>query len=453
MVDRRHVVHAVGREPTRRRRTSGSTALARRSAEMARRRARGTRGPGRASLRPCPRRRAGAWWASSRSPATRAARPSRPSRSACDLARDRAPDAHDPRARLDPRSRVLPADVPVALIALASFDARPGAGMWTPRRRPRDGPRRPCPHPADHARSSAPARLHPALAGLRGAGRRRGQARRARPRSPRPDAGRRNGRPATSSATRTPPACQSARRSPPSTPDRGPGRAFKARPKVPRKRTEAPPPATGSRPAPTSSPQASSSAGETHLPCARSHALIEAGHRALCARTTGISQRLRAARRDLALQAALARLDRFDLVILDDLPHARNDQAVTSVPLGLIACRWETCGPAVAANPPSAPGTASSPNPPSPSSTGSSATRPSLRWKLTAPAASSLAPPGQGRRRADNARRQPRRSHPGRRSPLTAVSNPAIEVGPSQEARRPTAWIAPRSVSRPASQA
>ena len=40
-----------------------------------------------------------------------------------DLVQDRVPDAQDLRNRLEPRGRGLPADVPVALTALASFDA------------------------------------------------------------------------------------------------------------------------------------------------------------------------------------------------------------------------------------------------------------------------------------------------------------------------------------------
>ena len=44
-----------------------------------------------------------------------------------DLAQDRVPDARALRARLEPRSRGLPADVPVALTALASFDSLLGA--------------------------------------------------------------------------------------------------------------------------------------------------------------------------------------------------------------------------------------------------------------------------------------------------------------------------------------
>ncbi len=42
---------------------------------------------------------------------------------AADLAAGRDPDARDLRDRLVPRGRDLPADVPVALTALASFDA------------------------------------------------------------------------------------------------------------------------------------------------------------------------------------------------------------------------------------------------------------------------------------------------------------------------------------------
>ncbi len=63
-------------------------------------------------------------------------------------------------------------------------------------------------------------------------------------------------------------------------------------------------------------------------------------------------QKLQAARRDLALEADLARLDRFDLIILDDISYARKDQAETSVLFELIARRYETRSLAIAANQP-----------------------------------------------------------------------------------------------------
>jgi DNA replication protein DnaC len=52
-------------------------------------------------------------------------------------------------------------------------------------------------------------------------------------------------------------------------------------------------------------------------------------------------QRLQAARRDLVLPAVLAKIDKFDAVVLDDLGYARKDQAETAVLFELIAERYE----------------------------------------------------------------------------------------------------------------
>jgi DNA replication protein DnaC len=95
-----------------------------------------------------------------------------------------------------------------------------------------------------------------------------------------------------------------------------------------------------------------SGAGKTHVLCAIGHALVEAGKRVLYTRTTDLVQKLQAARRDLALEAALAKLDRVDLIILDDISYARKDQAETSVLFELIARRYETRSLAIAANQP-----------------------------------------------------------------------------------------------------
>jgi hypothetical protein len=95
-----------------------------------------------------------------------------------------------------------------------------------------------------------------------------------------------------------------------------------------------------------------SGAGKTHLLCAVGHALVEAGRRVLYTRTTDLVQKLQAARRDLALEAALNKLDRFDLIILDDIGYAQKDQAETSVLFELIARRYETRSLAIAANQP-----------------------------------------------------------------------------------------------------
>jgi DNA replication protein DnaC len=92
--------------------------------------------------------------------------------------------------------------------------------------------------------------------------------------------------------------------------------------------------------------------GKSHLVCALGHALIEAGRRVLFTRCSDLMQRLQAARRDLRLPQELTRLDRFDLLILDDLSYVRRDQAETSVLFELIAERYERKSLAVTANTP-----------------------------------------------------------------------------------------------------
>jgi hypothetical protein len=52
-------------------------------------------------------------------------------------------------------------------------------------------------------------------------------------------------------------------------------------------------------------------------------------------------QRLHIARRELALEAAIAKLDKFHLLILDDLAYVTKDQAETSVLFELISARYE----------------------------------------------------------------------------------------------------------------
>ena len=95
-----------------------------------------------------------------------------------------------------------------------------------------------------------------------------------------------------------------------------------------------------------------SGGGKSHLVTGLGHALIEAGRRVLFTRCSELVQRLQAARRDLRLAHELAKLDRFDLIILDDLSYVRRDQAETSVLFELIAERYERKSIAVTANTP-----------------------------------------------------------------------------------------------------
>ena len=84
-----------------------------------------------------------------------------------------------------------------------------------------------------------------------------------------------------------------------------------------------------------------SGTGKTHLAAAFGAALIDNGQRVLFTRTTDLVQKLQAARRDLALPATLAKLDRYDVLVLDDLGYVRKDQAETTVLFELIAERYE----------------------------------------------------------------------------------------------------------------
>src|SRR5216684_1794582 len=92
--------------------------------------------------------------------------------------------------------------------------------------------------------------------------------------------------------------------------------------------------------------------GKSHLGSAIGHALIDAGYRVLCTRTSELVQKLQVARKSLQLPSALAKLDRFDLIILDDLSYVRKDQAETSVLFELIAERYERKSLLITANQP-----------------------------------------------------------------------------------------------------
>lgn len=58
------------------------------------------------------------------------------------------------------------------------------------------------------------------------------------------------------------------------------------------------------------------------------------------------------ARRELNLEAAINRLDRFDLLVLDDLAYFTKDQAETSVLFELISARYERRSMLITANQP-----------------------------------------------------------------------------------------------------
>ncbi len=92
--------------------------------------------------------------------------------------------------------------------------------------------------------------------------------------------------------------------------------------------------------------------GKSHLAAAIGLALIENGWRVLFMRTTELVQKLQVARRELQLESAIAKLDKFDLLILDDLAYVTKDQAETSVLFELISARYERRSIMITANQP-----------------------------------------------------------------------------------------------------
>ncbi|MGA9443651.1 MAG: IS21-like element helper ATPase IstB [Methyloceanibacter sp.] len=92
--------------------------------------------------------------------------------------------------------------------------------------------------------------------------------------------------------------------------------------------------------------------GKSHLAAAISLALVENGRRVLFMRTTDLVQRLQVARQELALESAIAKLDKYHLLVLDDLAYVSKDQAETSVLFELIAARYERRSMLITANQP-----------------------------------------------------------------------------------------------------
>lgn len=92
--------------------------------------------------------------------------------------------------------------------------------------------------------------------------------------------------------------------------------------------------------------------GKSHAAAGLGHELVRRGYRVLFTRTTDLVQRLQAARQALTLAHEITKLDRFDLLILDDLSYARKDQAETSVLFELISARYERRSIMITANQP-----------------------------------------------------------------------------------------------------
>lgn len=81
--------------------------------------------------------------------------------------------------------------------------------------------------------------------------------------------------------------------------------------------------------------------GKTHLVCAIAHELIRVGYTALFVATFDLVQQLLVAKRDLALSKVLRRLDRFDVIVLDDIGYVQQDRNEMEVLFTFLAERYE----------------------------------------------------------------------------------------------------------------
>ena len=81
--------------------------------------------------------------------------------------------------------------------------------------------------------------------------------------------------------------------------------------------------------------------GKTHLACAIGHELVRRGRSVLFVPTYKLVQRLLAAKKALTLEKELKTLDRFDVVILDDIGYVQQDREEMEVLFTFLAERYE----------------------------------------------------------------------------------------------------------------
>lgn len=81
--------------------------------------------------------------------------------------------------------------------------------------------------------------------------------------------------------------------------------------------------------------------GKSHVQSAIAHELVGRGISVLWRPAGHLVQRLLAAKRDLALEAELRRLDRFEVVVLDDIGYVQQNREEMEVLFAFLAERYE----------------------------------------------------------------------------------------------------------------
>lgn len=95
-----------------------------------------------------------------------------------------------------------------------------------------------------------------------------------------------------------------------------------------------------------------SGVGKSHLAAALGHALIEQDIRVRYCTALALVQELQTAKQTLHLADALTKLDKYRLLILDDIGYVKHSEAETSVLFELIAHRYEAGSLLITSNQP-----------------------------------------------------------------------------------------------------
>ncbi len=81
--------------------------------------------------------------------------------------------------------------------------------------------------------------------------------------------------------------------------------------------------------------------GKTHLLCALGQALVQQGHKVYFSTCSLLVQELLRAKRDLALDKALKKFSKYDVLIIDDIGYVQQNREEMEVLFSLLAYRYE----------------------------------------------------------------------------------------------------------------
>jgi DNA replication protein DnaC len=81
--------------------------------------------------------------------------------------------------------------------------------------------------------------------------------------------------------------------------------------------------------------------GKTHLLCAIGQELVQLGHRVYFSTCNLLVQQLLRAKRDLALDKALKKLSKYEVLIIDDIGYVQQNREEMEVLFSLLAYRYE----------------------------------------------------------------------------------------------------------------